>query len=135
MELLTGQALINKLKEAKQTKNLSVADIAKIIKENGGNLSVTTIKRVFAKKSDGLNFSHDYTLLPIAKALKIDISQSYDAEKIKGMNAIINAQKDDIERLRNKNQSLERDIQFLRDQIAHKDEVIRQLMEMFVKEK
>ena len=129
MELFSSRELIDKLKEAKENRKLSVADIAKIIKENGGHLSETTIKRVFAKKSTGLSFSHDYTLLPIAKALKIDISQNPDAEMIKGMNAIINTQKDDIERLRNKNQSLERDIQFLRDQIAHKDEIIKKLME------
>ena len=128
MELFSSRELIDKLKEAKENRKLSVADIAKIIKENGGHLSETTIKRVFAK-NHSLSFSHDYTLLPIAKALNVEISQNPDAEMLKGMNAIINTQRDDIERLKKKNQSLERDIQFLRDQIAHKDEIIKKLLE------
>ena len=133
MELVSEHALIKKLKEAKEKNRLSATDIAKIVKQNGGNLSVTTIKRVFAKGSETQSFSYDYTLLPLVKALlsNSDTVQEElpDAEMIKGMNAIINTQKDEIYRLRDTIKRLESENTYLRERAVFRDDLIKQLME------
>ena len=133
MQLVSEHVLIRKLKEAKKNNNLSATDIAKIVKQNGGNLSVTTIKRVFAKGSENQSFSYDYTLLPLVKAMlnKNDTVQEElpDAEMIKGMNAIINTQKDEIERLRKTIQRLESENAYMRERAVFREDLIKQLME------
>ena len=133
MELISESALIKKLKEAKESNKLSATDIAKIVKLNGGNLSITTIKRVFAKGSESQSFSYDYTLIPLAKSLlnKGDAVQEElpDAEMIKGMNAIINTQKDEIDRLRDTIKRLESENAYLRERAAFREDLIKQLME------
>ena len=130
MELISSKALITKLKEAKEANHLSPSDIEKIIKQQGGSVSLVTIKRVFAKGSEYEGFSYDFTLIPIAKALLKNsvIDEIPSSETLKGLNAIINMQRDDNERLRKRIQRLENDIQFLRDQIELKDKVIKCLI-------
>ena len=131
MELLSSKALIIKLKEAKEENHLTPTDIEKMVKQQGGSVALVTIKRVFAKGSENQGFSYDFTLIPLAKALLPNsvIDEIPCAEKLKGLNAIINIQRDDIERLRKKNEGLKNDILFLRDQIELKDKIIKHMME------
>ena len=130
MELISSKALIIKLKKAKEESHLTPTDIEKKVKQQGGSVSLITIKRVFSKGSEDLGFSYDYTLIPLAKVLLNNevIDELPSAEKLKGLNAIINIQRDDIDRLRQKNEGLKNDIIFLRDQIELKDKIIKHMM-------
>lgn len=60
--------LIEELKELKEIKKMTFQQIADKTKENGEEVSLSTIKNVF---SDDKNYKHDYnnTLLPIFNAL------------------------------------------------------------------
>ena len=60
--------LIQELKDLKELKKMTFQQIADITKENGEEVSLSTIKNVFSEEK---NYRHDYTntLLPIFNAL------------------------------------------------------------------
>lgn len=61
--------IIEKLREAKEVKGLSYQDIADITEANGEYVSVSSVKRVFAKNSDISNFRYHQTIRPIVNAV------------------------------------------------------------------
>jgi long-subunit acyl-CoA synthetase (AMP-forming) len=61
--------IILKLREAKEVKGLSYQDISDITEENGEYVSVSSVKRVFAKDSDVSNFRYNQTIRPIIRAV------------------------------------------------------------------
>jgi long-subunit acyl-CoA synthetase (AMP-forming) len=61
--------IIEKLREAKEVKGLSYQDITDITEENGEYVSVSSVKRVFAKNSDISNFRYNQTIRPIVRAV------------------------------------------------------------------
>lgn len=64
-----AENIILKLREAKEVKGLSYQDISDITEENGEYVSVSSVKRVFAKDSDVSNFRYNQTIRPIIRAV------------------------------------------------------------------
>lgn len=64
-----AENIIPKLREAKEAKGLSYQDITDITEENGEYVSVSSVKRVFAKDSDVSNFRYNQTIRPIIRAV------------------------------------------------------------------
>jgi hypothetical protein len=65
----TIENIIPKLREAKEAKGLSYQDITDITEENGEYVSVSSVKRVFAKDSDISSFRYNQTIRPIIRAV------------------------------------------------------------------
>lgn len=63
------QELLAKLRAAREAKGLSYQDIVDITEENGEAISLSTVKRVFAKESDIEDFRYGQTIRPIVRAV------------------------------------------------------------------
>lgn len=61
--------LIEKLRAAKEAKGISCQEIVDITEQNGEAISMSTVRRVFAKDSDANDFRYKQTLRPIARAV------------------------------------------------------------------
>ena len=132
-----SKKLILKLKEVRDEKGLSLADIEVLTEKNGEHVSIATLSRVFADGSEDGGFRYESTLKPIANAvLDIDtieedddldtqalkILLQYKADKIKELEAELNYEKvkhhDKLEMERERSR---KSIEFLKEQIERKD--------------
>lgn len=143
MELTRAQELIRQLKEIKSKNEITYPRIMERMEKNGKVVSLTTLRRVFADGSE-MNadaFNYETTLMPIAEVLlnAEDVptppNSPYAAE-IDGLKAVIHVQNEEIARLHEMKEHLEKRITFLLEQIEkkdrrmdEKDEIIRKLME------
>lgn len=135
MELTRSQELIRKLKEAKAEKNISYTALLAELDGIGAGMAMSTLKRVFAPGSEEKDsFNYEGTLLPIARVLLGDEAEK-EAE-LAGLRAIVHKQKEDIARLQEMREHLEKRIEFLLEQIEkkdrrmdEKDDIIHKLLE------
>ena len=96
--------IILKLKEIKQSKNLSLNDIVDM---TGGMVSKTTVQRVFADGSEEISFRYEETIRPIANALlDIETIEDTDNMDVQAMKTLL---KYKIQRI----EDLEKQIDFL----------------------
>ena len=140
MELTRAQELIKQLKEIKEKNEITYPRILDRMEKNGKYVSLTTLRRVFADGSDGSNFNYETTLLPIAEVLleaeDVPTAESPTAAQIDGLRAVIPVQNEEIARLHDLKEHLEKRVEFLLTQIEKKDRrmdekdaIIKQLME------
>lgn len=137
--------LIVKLKEVREEKGLSYADILDMMEKNGDYLSKATLSRVFADGSEEMSFRYEETIRPIANAL-LDIENDEDSDNmdIRAMKALLKYKIQRIEDLERQIEQLKtesdksnikyhekmdkeraqfmRSIEFLKEQIAYKDQ-------------
>jgi transcriptional regulator with XRE-family HTH domain len=142
--MTNSRDLILKLKEVREEKGLSIADIMKMIEDNGDFISKSTIARVFAEGSEDVTFRYEATIKPIANAL-LDIGTIEDSDTmdVKAMKLLLKYKSDRIQELERQVQELEsaldkqkikaseklekeresfsRSIEFLKEQVAYKD--------------
>ena len=140
--------LIKKLKIVKEERNLSYNDILRLVQENGGYVSKTSIVRVFSEESEDKSFMQE-TLLPIANALleSDENKEDDDAEK-QAKKALHKVYKERIEELQNMMNEMEirhlkelekerqqsrNSIEFLKEQITLKDKRMDQFIEAIFK--
>lgn len=143
VEHTKAQELIMQLKEIKKTNEITYPRIMERMEKNGKFVSLTTLRRVFADKSENSadSFNYENTLLPIAEAL-LNVedlptpADSPHAKEIDGLKAVIHVQNEEIARLHELKEHLEQRITFLLEQIEkkdrrmdEKDETIRRLMD------
>lgn len=143
MEHTPAQELIKQLKDVKLKNEITYPRIMERIEKNGKFVSLTTLRRVFAEGSEmsAASFSYENTLLPIAEAL-LDVEDvptpedSPYAKEIDGLKAVIRTQNEEIVKLHEIKEHLEKRVDFLIEQIERKDrrmdekdEIIRKLME------
>ena len=143
MEHTKAQDLIIQLKEIKKTNEITYPRIMERMEKNGKFVSLTTLRRVFADKSENNadSFNYENTLLPIAEAL-LNVedlptpADSPHAKEIDGLKAVIHVQNEEIARLHELKEHLEDRITFLLEQIEkkdrrmdEKDETIKRLMD------
>lgn len=60
--------LVNKLRQVKEEKHLSLSNILDLIEQNGEYVSKTSLSRIFSEDSETQSFKPE-TILPIAKVL------------------------------------------------------------------
>lgn len=96
--------IILKLKEIKQSKNLSLNDIVDM---TGGMVSKTTVQRLFSDGSEEISFRYEETIRPIANALlDIETIEDTDNMDVQAMKTLL---KYKIQRI----EDLERQIEYL----------------------
>lgn len=143
MALTRSQELIKQLKEVKERDEITFPRIKERIERNGKFVSMRTIRRVFADKSEesAANFNYETTLLPIAEVLlEFDEVPPSDgvpcAAEMELLRSFIHMQEEEIERLNELKDHLEDRINFLIGQISlkdkrmdEKDQIIKRLMD------
>ena len=143
MELTRSQELIRQLKEAKTKNEITYPRIIERMEKNGKFVSLTTLRRVFAEGSElsAESFSYENTLMPIAEVLlKVeDVPTLQDnpyAKEIDGLKAVIHVQNEEIARLHELKEHLDKRVDFLIGQIElkdrrmdEKDNIIKRLMD------
>lgn len=64
-----NEQVLAKIRAAKEVKGLSYQDIVDLTEQNGEAVSLSTVKRVFAKESDIDDFRYSQTIRPIIRAV------------------------------------------------------------------
>lgn len=144
--------IIIQLKEVREEKGYSFADIMAMMEKNGDYISKSTLSRVFADGSEDNSFKYDETIRPIANAL-LDIENieedddmdtramkallKYKIQRIEELEAALANEKVKYhEKLDKEREQSRRSIEFLKEQISLKDKRMDQLLEaVFEKDK
>ena len=144
MELTRAQELVKKLREIKARNEITYPRIMDLMAQNGKEVSLSTLRRVFANGSDPDGFSYEHTLLPIADVLLHiednnevrDVPPDPRDKEIEGLKAVIACQNEELAQLHSSKEFLEERVTFLLEQIAikdrrmdEKDKMIQKLME------
>ena len=122
--------IITKLKKVREENGLSYQKITELVEQNGGNVSLSTVKRVFEDGSESYGFQYENTLKPIADAVLGIYTESAAAtpDEADALKAIIDYKSDKITeltaQLERTEESYRRRLDFLKDQIALKDKRI-----------
>ena len=135
MDISATREVIVSLKQVKDQKHYSIADIKKKVEESGVFLSETTLRRVFADGSeDNDSFNYEQTVRPIARVLVGDVEESdkavmsqidlfrhiceYKLEVIDSLHKQVDSLKEENEM---RCREYDKRMAFLRDQIELKD--------------
>ena len=128
MEFQSQRELILELKKEKEEKNYTITRLADEILLNGDYVSETTLKRVFrpGSEDDLKTFNQDHTLLPIAKILlpkknAEDPDSSTDSNEVILLRMELRVQAERIQSLLDRNEILEKRVDFMQSQIMIKD--------------
>lgn len=122
--------IITKLKKVREENGLSFQKIVELVEQNGGNVSLSTVKRVFEDGSESYGFQYENTLKPIADAVLGIYTESAAAtpDEADALKAIIDYKSDKITeltaQLERTEESYRQRLDFLKDQIALKDKRI-----------
>ncbi len=150
--MTNSRDVILKLKEVREEKGLSYADILDLMENNGDFVSKSTLSRVFAEGSEEIKFRYEDTIRPIAKALlDIETIEDTDDMDVKAMKSLLKYKIERIEELEHQIEHLEtllnkekikyhekldkererfnRSIDFLKEQISLKDKRMDQLLD------
>ena len=101
--MTNSKDVILKLKEVREEKGLSYADILDLMEKNGDFVSKSTLSRVFAEGSEEIKFRYEDTIRPIAKAL-LDIENLEETDDLdtKALKALLKYKIARIESIRKK---------------------------------
>lgn len=136
--------IIQKLKEVRDEKGLSLNDIVSLVEKNGDYTSRSTVQRVFSDGSESLTFRYEDSIRPIANALlDIDTIEEDDELDTQAMKSLLQYKNQKIKELENQlkqaesardkeklkyhekldkeREQFQRSIDFLKEQIAYKD--------------
>ena len=128
--------IVLKLQELQKNKGYKNGDIVRLVKKNGGYVSLSTVKRVFKVGGENDTFSYEDTLRPIMDALLgVEEDDENEDEDEKSIKEVMRLKGDLIADLERKNLELiaenekfkkdnehnERHIAFLQEQLQYKD--------------
>lgn len=73
--------IIRQLKQIREERGLSYQRIVDMVDESGGNISLSTVRRIFSEGSEDLNYRYEDTIKPLVVALlDLNISQPKDKD-------------------------------------------------------
>lgn len=136
--------IIQKLKEVRDEKGLSLNEIVSLVEKNGDFISRSSVQRVFSEGSEDISFRYDDTLRPIANALlDIDTIEDEDGLDTQAMKSLLQYKNQKIkeleqqlkraesardkeklkyhEKLDKEREQYQRSIDFLKEQVSLKD--------------
>lgn len=122
--------IVTKLKKVREENGISYPKIVELVEKNGEYVSLSTVKRVFEEGSESYGFQFENTLKPIANAVLgiYDETDSVTASEVDALKAIVSYKSDKIteleSRLERTEESYRRRLDFLKGQIALKDQRI-----------
>lgn len=119
--------IIAGLKKVRAEEGLSYQRIVEMVEQNGGCVSLSTVKRVFEEGSEAYGWQFENTLKPIADAVLgvYGPSAAASADEADALKAVIDYKSEKVAdltaQLARCEESYRRRLDFLRDQIALKD--------------
>lgn len=137
-DMISMKDIIIRLKEKRDEENLSYDEINARIEANGDYpLSKSTLSRVFSEDSENGRFSYEDTIRPIAKALlDIENIEETDTDDVKTLKALLKIKMQRIneleaelaksenkyhEKIDKEREQFHRSLDFLKEQVAYKD--------------
>lgn len=139
------QDILVKLREAKEARFLSYQDIVDITEQNNEAVSLSTVKRMFAKDANIADFRYNQTIRPVVRAVlgldedteePAEVPDPQQAEQyyttIEAMKAVLNFKAEqlgekttEVERLRAENDRLKTELHEAREYFKKEIETIR----------
>lgn len=132
--------VILQLKAVKEERGISLQRIHDITLAAGGNVSFSTVRKVFSDGSENMNFRYEDTVQPIAMALletnepprEVTGVVESEAEALKALvqlkNSIIREQQETIDNIKAREQEIkdeaQRKIDHLRNQISEQQKIL-----------
>ena len=122
--------IVTKLKKVREENGLSYQKIVELVEKNGDYVSLSTVKRVFEDGSESYGFQFENTLKPIANAVLGIYSETdvVSVSEVDALKAVVAYKSDRITELEAQldrtEESYRRRLDFLKDQIALKDQRI-----------
>ena len=120
--------IISRLKKVREENGLSYQRISDLVEQNGGYVSLSTIRRVFEEGSEAYGWQYENTLRPIADAVLGVYAPSEgvaDEETVEALRAVIrykNERLAELEALLARTEdSYRRRLEFVKDQVTLKD--------------
>ena len=137
-DLVSLGKIILRIKEKRDEQSLSYDDINELIQKNGDYpLSKSTLSRIFAEGSEEQRFSYEDTIRPLAKALlDIENIEEDDTDDVKTLKALLKLKMQRIneleaelakaenkyhEKIDKEREQFHRSLDFLKEQVAYKD--------------
>ena len=136
--------IITKLKEVREEKGYSLSQIVEMVEANGDYISKSSVQRVFQDGSEDCTFKFDETIKPIANAVfgvntieseddldtqALKVLLQYKNKRIQELESQLDKEKlKAIDKLNEERERSYRSIEFLKDQVAKKDERIDMLL-------
>lgn len=134
------RAVILQLKAVKDERGISLQRILDLTLASGGNVSMSTVRKVFSEGSENMNFRYEDTIQPIAVALletnepprEVSGLVETEAEALKALvqlkNSIIREQQESLDNSRQRETEIkaeaQRKIEHLRSQIEAQKKIL-----------
>lgn len=128
-------SIILELKAAKKEKEITYPRLLDMLEANKTPLGLTTLRRVFAdgsEKNDSFNYASTIAPLEAILLSSDEIPEPETnpyAKELEGYKAVIHSQNEELVRLYQLIDHLEKRVEFLVEQIKHKDDLVNKLME------
>lgn len=120
--------IVSRLKKVREENGLSYQRISDLVEQNGGHVSLSTIRRVFEPGSESYGWQYEYTLRPIADAVlgvyaPSEVADDEDtAEALRAALRYKNERLAELEaQLSRVEESYRRRLEFVKNQVALKD--------------
>lgn len=120
------QMILN-MKQVKKDHNLTISQIVELVDHDGGIISESTCKAIFAKGSEDaepITFKYETTLLPLQKALLKTYGENSGIDDINSLKEFIRNKNETITLLFAEMEKKDDEIKALREKIKRQEEVI-----------
>lgn len=120
------QMILN-MKQVKKDHNLTIAQICEMVENDGGVISESTAKSIFAKGSedaDPISFKYETTLLPIQRILLKTYGESSSVDDINALKEFIRNKNETISLLFMELEKKDEEIKILRQKIERQEQII-----------
>lgn len=120
------QMILN-MKQVKKDHNLTIAQICEMVENDGGVISESTAKSIFAKGSedaDPISFKYETTLLPIQRVLLKTYGDSSSVDDINALKEFIRNKNETISLLFMELEKKDEEIKILRQKIERQEQII-----------
>lgn len=119
--------MIINMKQVKKDHDLTINQIVELVEHDGGIMSESTCKAIFAKGSEDaepISFKYETTLLPLQKALLKTYGESSGVDDINALKEFIRNKNETITLLFAEMEKKDDEIKTLREKIKRQEEVI-----------
>jgi uncharacterized protein YecA (UPF0149 family) len=123
--------VILRLKQVREERGYSLQKVLEVVLESGGNVSMTTVRRVFADGSEDQNFRYEDTIQPIASALLevetpgVEVVETAEQAELQALRSLVRYKNVHISELEAAISNIDEKIQAVRDEQQRKVDFLR----------